>query len=150
MGLLSTTHVHHHGKDRTVEKLVSYEKTVHEHRAPTDESIRIFNEMQDKAKDSVVAAFSTNNNILEASEVWIIPPGAVDGLEIYVRFKLNGIEYKAKDVISCEDYQAVGGKFHPLAMERGYALLKKSMSEAIAEQILEGKYEFTQTFIGHR
>jgi len=38
-----------------------YEKTVHEHKAPTDDSIKILREMEEKLKANLVAMFTINN-----------------------------------------------------------------------------------------
>jgi len=38
-----------------------YEKTVHEHRAPTDESIRIYGELLEKARLSLIDSFRINS-----------------------------------------------------------------------------------------
>lgn len=48
----------------TRDRMVPYEKTVIEKRAPTDESIKIYDEMLEKAKGSLIDAFAINDNIL--------------------------------------------------------------------------------------
>lgn len=43
---------------------VPYEKTVHEHRAPTDDSIKLYKEIKEKAYDSILDSISINDNTL--------------------------------------------------------------------------------------
>lgn len=43
---------------------VPYEKTVHEHRAPTDDSIKLYKEIKEKAYNSILASISINDNTL--------------------------------------------------------------------------------------
>lgn len=39
-----------------------YPQEVHEHRAPTDDSIRLYAEMEQKARDSIILAISSKTN----------------------------------------------------------------------------------------
>ena len=40
--------------------------TVKEYKAPTDESVKLLNEMTEKALNNIVKTFSTSNNTLQA------------------------------------------------------------------------------------
>lgn len=51
------------------EKLVPYEKTVIEKKAPTDESIKLYGEMRDKAYQSVIDEIVVNDNSLNIKAV---------------------------------------------------------------------------------
>lgn len=55
MGLFSTTHIH---QSRTETRLVPYCREVKEFKAPTDESIRLLNEMEQKAKQNIIAKYT--------------------------------------------------------------------------------------------
>jgi len=46
----------------TKQEYVPYEKSVVEHRAPTDESIRLYDEMIDKVRSHLVSTITTENN----------------------------------------------------------------------------------------
>ena len=66
-------------------------KTVHEHRAPTDESIRLLNEMEAKAMANVISKLTPPGNVVSG----IIVEHAHMGLErcFTVAFELNGHKF---------------------------------------------------------
>src|ERR1035437_3039152 len=62
---------------------------VHEHRAPADESIRELRSMQDRMRDSILAAFPIESNTFKGSCI------AFDSMErwgktIIIRYDING------------------------------------------------------------
>ena len=65
-----------------------------EKRAPTDESIRLLNEMQDKAFDNVVDCVQLSNNELNDITYWLYPDYHSFTERARIRFSLNG---KVKD-----------------------------------------------------
>jgi hypothetical protein len=65
----------------------------HEHRAPTDESVRLLQEMQDRALASVIGAFKTEGNTLRTAWHVIDDPMRLARRAI-VRFTLNGSDYE--------------------------------------------------------
>lgn len=81
---------------------VPYEKTIHEHRAPTDESVRLLNEMQDKAMDNIMQKIILNDNMFKGV-VYVVNSPMADGFQIYIRFTLNGVSREIKDIISRMD-----------------------------------------------
>lgn len=78
-------------------------KEVHEHRAPTDSSVRLLREMEGAAKDNVLAAFRTRDNTFDA--VWhVFYSGISDEQKISCRFKLNGKEHQIEFAIDRFDF----------------------------------------------
>ncbi len=69
--------------------------TTHEHRAPTDDSVRILSEMEQKALDRVLMAVSVADNSFNGSVVVMANPMTL-GNTTWVKFKLNGVEHKMK------------------------------------------------------
>jgi hypothetical protein len=61
-----------------------------EKKAPTDESIRLLKEMQEKAFDNVVSCFQLSNNELNDITCWIYPDQYSFEERARIRFKLNG------------------------------------------------------------
>lgn len=61
----------------------------HEHRAPTDESIRIYDEMRDKARESVVCAHAGDIG-LDMVRVFTKADDFSQNHVLHVRFRLNG------------------------------------------------------------
>lgn len=72
-----------------VSKRASVEAVIHEHRAPTDASVKLLKEMEQAAKDKLVASFVLDKNSLNGI-VNIYQEVAYDRLVIEVTFDLNG------------------------------------------------------------
>lgn len=80
--MFNSIHVHESGPTYVT-------KTVHEHRAPTDDSVRLLNELTIKARENLVATFSTSNNVLQAT--WARHQDELMGQDKYFcKFVLNG------------------------------------------------------------
>lgn len=78
---------------------VPYTKTVVEKKAPTDESIRLYGEMLDKARDSIVDSFQLDGNIVKCTCV------AFEDME-----KWNGKHTMSYKIIINE--REIRGEFH--------------------------------------
>ena len=72
-----------------VSKRASVEAVIHEHRAPTDASVKLLKEMEQAAKDKLVASFILDNNTFKGA-VNIYQEVLHDRLVIEVTFDLNG------------------------------------------------------------
>jgi hypothetical protein len=84
MGLFST---------RVIERstsLVPYEKTVHEHRAPTDQSVALLREMENAAAGKLVSAIPVDFNGLSVTLVSMMEP-ITRAHRFLLRYDLNGI-----------------------------------------------------------
>jgi len=109
--------------------------TVHEHRAPTDESVRLLKEFETAAKDKVEKSFYLDSNELKCLfQSWL---SANDASKVFgVCFDLNGKRY----TLEHKEH------FHktPEQMAQG---LFKSLSEKIAVEILS-KADMKDFFYG--
>lgn len=65
--------------------------TVNEHRAPTDESVKLLNEMTEKALNNIVKTFSTTNNTLQVTAA-VYEDYRNQQREVLCKFVLNGKE----------------------------------------------------------
>lgn len=66
---------------------------VHEYRAPTDESIRLMEEMHHKALKNIIAKIDVDNNLV-TGKCWLIEqPLHIDNYKIVVKFKINNTEF---------------------------------------------------------
>lgn len=63
--------------------------TVKEYKAPTDESVKLLNEMTEKALNNIVKTFSTSNNTLQAKVAAYQDP-RMGVNEFMCKFTLNG------------------------------------------------------------
>lgn len=108
-------------------KELRFEK--HEHRAPTDESVRLLREMETAAREQVVTVH-TFDNVLGGSVALVHDPMTYCCV-VHVRFTLNGHLYKVDHRFSQHEVERLdlGGK-RELA-----DLLIKDVGNAIAESL---------------
>ncbi len=149
MGLF-TTHYHSHSNNHThSESLVPYEKTVHEHRAPTDESVKLLNEFQDKAIDNILKQFRINDNIIEA-EGFFIGYSVIHKIILHCRFKVNGKEFHLKEEIDCWEFRNDLSKYFNDESDyqnKVLLLIYKHLSELIAKEIMMTSKEELNSFV---
>lgn len=146
MGLFSSTH-HHHHKSST--EYVPYEKkvTVHEHKAPTDQSIELLNEMTEKAKQNIVDSIHIKNNIIDCALIYFQDDITTDSLRYVVRFKLNGKEYKLDGRIERFELMEQGRAFH-YRHEGVMMLVYKKYAEVIASELIRLTPDTTRALAG--
>lgn len=66
--------------------------TIKEYKAPTDESVKLLNEVTEKALNNIVKTFSTSNNTLQA-KVGVYQDYKMQVNEFMCKFTLNGKDY---------------------------------------------------------
>jgi hypothetical protein len=100
---------------------------VTERKAPTDESIRLLREMEEKARNQVIERIEIKDNILEGT----ITSFQVDfDGEVFVAyFKLNGKEFIVKKRFTYSELQTKGNK------RKMVEFFLESISKAISEKI---------------
>ena len=84
---------------------VPYEKTVTitENRAPTDESVNILNQMQEKTLQNIIKSVNVKDNTMNAAVLYIVRGMAFDVVDFIAKFTFNGKEYELKGQISRSD-----------------------------------------------
>ena len=147
MGLFSThtsSHSHTHS-----ERLVPYEKTVHEHRAVTDASVKLLHEFQEKAVENILHAFKLKDNIIEADGFFIQASHMDYNIEFHCKFKLNSNEYYVKEKIDCFDFRQDIRKYFSDMEYRSAAinLIYKKVSEVIAKELILKNSEMVEAFL---
>lgn len=137
-GLIPT--VHTHSENHTVEtRAVPYVKTVHEHRAPTDESIKIYDEMLKKAKEAHVGGIKTSTPIEMNIEIFRRPH--LRGYEAHFFAKINGDEFQ--DFVEIQE---------PMFEEWGYKQVEdlireiytKVLSKVVENALIKTEWLMTQ------
>lgn len=78
---------------------VNYPEIIVEKKAPTDESIRLLNEFEEKARANIIAKVVVDDNTINGVAIAYTRPYATasDTGEIHFKFKINGKEYTFKD-----------------------------------------------------
>jgi len=102
---------------------------VHEHRAPTDDSVKLLREMEEKARNQIVGAFVTNkDNDFDGAVVYMRPSVMSADYNVYTRFKLNGQEYEFKEVVT-------DIAFH-MSKEEAYRKLAEKLSAVMTNKLM--------------
>ena len=79
------------GKNVSIEANIN----VTENRAPTDDSISLLREMEEKARKSVVASYTVEDNVLSGAILVLNQSPMDNGFQVYFSFTLNGKEYQS-------------------------------------------------------
>lgn len=97
------------------------EHHTHEHRAPTDDSIRIYKEMEEKAQNSLLASFQLRSNTLECAWIVTEDPRTCDKVA-KCKLVMNGQESKFEV---------------PLPYGLRYLTEPKEIAKTIREKVIE-------------
>jgi len=108
--------------------------TVHEHRAPTDESITIFKGMLEEAQKNVIKVFKPDNNIFKLVGVYFEHDFGCCGLggKLGIVFILNGKEWVIKEDIEPDTMAMI--KVDPIEAAR---LIYKKVSDIFIQQLFD-------------
>lgn len=72
---------------------------VHEHKAPTDESIKLLEEMHDKAMKNIIAKVKVDDNLVNG-ECWIFEqPWNMHEFKLVYKFKINQQEFNIEELL---------------------------------------------------
>ena len=100
---------------------------IDEHRAPTDESIKILADMQKQAQESLVDAYILEDNEVNGS-VFMFRDPMTSEYRMHVQFRINGKKYKFEERFRSYDKNVFNVK------EQIY----KYMSDAIYVELIKG------------
>lgn len=119
---------------------IPYEKSVsvNEHKAATDESIKLLNEFQEKAKENLCYSVRINQTFIDAVAFWFREDHLDGGFEVYYKFGLNDTEFKVKTFVSDDEWHEAIMK-HPLgepAMNISVKLVYEGIAAEIAKELL--------------
>jgi len=117
----------------TGKEYVPYAKTINIGRAPTDESVKLYGEFQEKAYKSILDSMQISGNVFNFNAIITKSADTFEKCLRY-RFRLNSTEYEGKiaiDVLaeSMDKVAAVEDIYRDLANE----IAKKIITEAIAK-----------------
>lgn len=86
---------------------VSANIDVHEHRAPTDESVKLLNEMEEKARENIIASISVTDNTINGVALAYVDEVFTAGrpyIRIYLKFSVNGREYSFEETVNAFEH----------------------------------------------
>lgn len=102
-------------------------RNVHEHRAPTDESVKILREMEDKAQERIVESIHVGNTTFDC--VVHIQENMLDQTMVFIAaFSLNGKKMTVKHV--AERWR------HDYSRDKAFVALRDAMASEIATAVL--------------
>lgn len=135
MGIFSTTNNYHTNN-------VPYEKevTINEHKAPTDESVRLLNEMQEKAKKNIIQTIKIGDNVLNAVVIYYQDDFIGHNINFTIRFTFNGKEYFIQD--SIDKYEYKFDSYMKLGSEIVHKMLFTKFSELITIELMKQSIDF--------
>ncbi|MGE5681836.1 MAG: hypothetical protein ACM34K_13235 [Bacillota bacterium] len=79
-------------------EFIPYEKTVTINRAPTDESIKLLNEMSEKVINNIIGTYKLENCPIDNIAILVLAPIDMNH-RLVIKFKINGKEHIVKVVI---------------------------------------------------
>lgn len=118
---------HHHDHSVNFPKNIN----VHEHKAPTDDSVRLLKEMEEKALDDVVLKISEVRQNRFSFNIWFVRFADLDMFPkgmMYIRFNCNGKDYVRK--VKCT------GSMMQLALSNGPQGTLSEMSQKMQHFVL--------------
>lgn len=140
MGLFKTTHIHNHKTEA-----VPYVKEVKitEHRAPTDESVRLLNEMQEKAERNIIAQVRVDENHLKGTIIYFQESLPDWKYRYALKFQLNGREHIMDGDIDKFDLAEIERKaYMGIGNREVFEALHRRFSDLIAEQLMNQSPDF--------
>ena len=140
MGLFSTTNNY---SSRTEYVPYCKEVNINEHRAATDESVALLNEMQEKAQNNIIKVIKIDENTLKAIAIYYQDDMIQNRMIYHIRFILNGHEYYFKDHIDkFEWHKEISDKYFGTGNEVIFKAIHKAFSEVIALELMKLSPDF--------
>lgn len=144
MGLLKTTHNHFVSKE-----YVPYEKTVivHEHKAPTDESVKLLNEMQDKALKNILAQIPIESNVMKGCVIFMHDDIVWQKISLILKFNLNGENFEIHDQIEKREFEKIADKSIRDGSSYVIEYIHERFSKIIAAELMNQSRDFFKLLI---
>lgn len=140
MGLFSTTTHHHSHDNRTV---FPNKIEVTEKRAPTDESLRLVQEMEDKVKATMLAKLTIQSNVVSAVAIVYYKALPYDKTTYHIKFNLNGKDYKIEhDIDNWQWNVELRDMWGGFGNQAVFKLFHKTLSEIIAIELMKQSPDF--------
>lgn len=128
----------------TVTRRVTENINITEKRAPTDESLRMLQEMEDKVRGDILGQYVVNfNNTIEGAMIWEQQELSINEVCFHFKFKLNGVEHQLTHKVDSWDYSRKIQEFNSYDKSRAVLeYLVQEIGKIIAVEILKGSQEF--------
>lgn len=139
--MLDSYSIQHHVHDTKI-----VDRHIIEHRAPTDKSVELLQEMQEKAKASIIETFDLGDNLLSA-RVIISRQCLQQKLQVLVRYKLNFREFETTFDIKEHEFITCNSTWqqNELFIKRLASHLSKELSKHICANALGSNFDITNS-----
>lgn len=117
-----------------VKEYVPFAKTVTVNRAPTDKSVELLNEMQDKAVKNLIKTVNIKDNTMNGAVLYFIQRADWDGIDFIAKFSFNGKEYQLKGQISHRDMMNT----HRYGSEAAATAIGYKLCELMIQEVFKG------------
>lgn len=132
MGLFSSNH-HHRTESVPYEKSV----TINEHKAPTDESVKLLNEFESRARKNIIHKVKIDENYLKAIAVYYKDDMVEFRVHFYVKFSLNGTEVVVEDYLDNFEWRSdLSKEYGGFGNRHIFELVFKKLSDMIASELM--------------
>jgi len=101
---------------------------IHEHRAPTDDSIRLADEMRQKALDSITHDYRFENNVVNG-RVHVIQDRQAMQKVIVISGQINGVNFEVRSRVDAVEIR--------MSRAEAFAVLVREVADRIALQFLK-------------
>jgi len=120
---------------------------IKEYKSPTDKSIQLLNEFQEKAIKNILYSFNFNDNVFNAQGLIIRRNLASWDCEFHCKFTLNGNEFIFKENIDLNKIQLeykswVEDEFRTYAIKKMY----EKVSDVISYELCKSSLENLESF----
>jgi hypothetical protein len=103
--------------------------TVNENRAPTDDSIRIYQEMLEKAEKNIIKLFKVDNNSLKCSIAMNMYDSETYSKTLIAVMELNGVRKTAKQEVLSTEQETINALMESMASVIAYEMLVPALEE---------------------
>lgn len=105
-----------------------------ERRAPTDESVRLLQEMEEKAKERISDKFTISNSQIDAVAIVFYDEIMENKRNVHIRFKLNGESHLVKTGYRKFDMELSHGENY---RQEVFRVMREAVAEQIATKVLK-------------
>ena len=129
----------------TQEHYHEHKHYITEKRAPTDESVRLLNEFQEKARLNIVNSIKATDNNLNITGIWFINSPASRDIDFYGRFTLNEKDYSVKSSVEKMKWKkTIIDSYSKLGHIDIFNNVHKILADAIAWELMKGSPDFIE------
>lgn len=114
--------------------------TINEHRAPTDESVKLLNELQEAAMKNLICSIQIDddNNVKGVIQYYrLADPSFKNRVQFQIKFCLNGKDHLIRGIIDDLDDEKEFSTCGNFRSKTAFMIFYKTFSEEIAKDLMQ-------------